>query len=175
MPSLGLWRVVVVVVACAAIFVGSNGVLAHGKLKSSIPAAGSTVTSAPTRVVAVFDNHDPLKAESSVLRVTDANGASVDMSDTALDKADAERKTLTVSLKNGLGNGTYTVNWTAVSSGDNSSEQGDFAFTINTDALPSAALPATSGESLPWSMVLLGGVVLLMIGLCARRKAIRSV
>lgn len=168
------WWGMVLVAACVALLVGGTAVLAHGKLKSSIPAADSTLNTAPTRVVAVFDNHDALKAEGSLLWVTDANGTSVDMGDTTLDKADADRKTLTVSLKQGLVNGTYTVHWTAVSSGDNSSEQGSFVFTITTTAAPSAALPATGGDSWPWVAMLLGASALLMMSVYARRAAARS-
>jgi copper transport protein len=148
---------------------------AHAKLASSVPAAGSTVASAPGKVVAVFDNHDALQADGSLLKVTDASGAQVDMGDTTLDKADPDRKTLTVSLKSGLPNGVYTVAWTAVSSGDGSQEEGQFSFTVGSPSTTGAAptqLPTTGdGGTLPLGMLLAGASLLAGAGALMRRRS----
>ena len=168
------WVATVAILLVLMLFGGASIVSAHAKLKSSVPAAGSTVNAAPKTVVAVFDNHDELKAEGSLLRITDTGGKSVDMGDSALDRSDAERKTLKISLQTGLADGTYTVTWMAVSSADNSSAQGSFMFTVATGAPTPPTLPATGSEESPAVVVLLGVVMMLLIGgMSIRRKAIR--
>lgn len=170
--------------AALALFIARPGAAsAHAELASSVPAAGASVESAPERVTATFDNHDALDATSKLV-VTDASGAVVDMGDAALDKADADRKTLAVSLKPGLGASVYTVSWTAVSTGDGSSEEGSFTFTVTaagstaapaagtTAAAPTnAALPRTGGEDLPLALVAGAAGLLLGAGRALRRRA----
>src|SRR5689334_14561556 len=70
-------RLMVALAVAALVAAGAGVALAHAKLKSSIPAAGSTVATAPATVTAVFDNHDAL-TDASSLKVTDASGATVD-------------------------------------------------------------------------------------------------
>jgi methionine-rich copper-binding protein CopC len=164
------------VIAVLGLLLMAGGVAsAHAKLKSSVPAAGSTVASAPSRVVAAFDNHDALSADGSVLKVTDASGAQVDQGDTALDKSDPDRKTLAVSLKSGLGQGVYNVAWTAVSEGDGSSEDGQFSFTVGAASSASAAptqLPTTGdGDALPVGLLLAGASLLATAGVLMRRRS----
>lgn len=167
------------VIALLAMTVGIAS--AHAKIKSSEPAADSTVASAPTQVKVVFDNHDPLDISGSSLVVTDESGAVVDLGDTALDKNDADRLTLVVSLKSGLANGTYTVKWTALSQGDGSVTEGSFKFTVDAAAAVTPApaaeaptqLPRTgAGDSLPM-MALFSGVVLIGAGLLIRSRLAR--
>lgn len=148
-------------------------VSAHAHFESSEPAPDSTVASVPTQVKVVFDNHDPLNAAGSLLVVTDAAGAVVDQGDTALDKSDADRKTLVVSLKSGLGNGTYTVAWKAASDGDGSVAEGTFKFSVGDVASAPAQLPRTgAGDSLPWAL-LFASALLLGLGLTLRFRIAR--
>lgn len=172
------------------VFAGVRSVSAHAKLKSSSPAADSTVA-APERVVAVFANHDPLDASVSLLKVVDASGTQVDMGDSVLDPAatgDAAGRTLVVSLKPNLSDGLYTVNWEAGAA--DSVGEGSFQFTITAGAAPAAMVdapvaaeehaeaPATqvmpsTGMDMP-STILLGTAVLVMCaGLHLRRRAVR--
>lgn len=147
---------------------------AHAEFKSSVPAADSTVDKAPDKVIAVFENHAALQAEGSALKVTDASGAVVDMGDMTLDKSDADRKTLAVSLKSGLGNGTYTVAWAAASSSDGSVEEGSFKFSVGTVASAPATLPATgAGDVLPLEAILVGACGFLLLGSTLRRRLSR--
>lgn len=169
----------IVLAALALVFAGTGTAFAHAKLASSVPAADSTVATAPATVVAVFENHDALVAEGSSLKVTDASGASVDMGDSSLDRNDPDRKTLVVSLKSGLPNGVYTVSWTAVSSGDGSTAEGTFTFTVSSGGTAASAptsapanLPRTGGEELPTGAII-GGALLVGLGFVARRRAAR--
>lgn len=144
---------------------------AHPKFKSSVPAPDSTVTAAPTQVTVTVTNHDPLKAEGSLLKVTDSKGTVVDLGDTALDKNDPDRKTLVVSLKSGLANGTYTVHWKAISSGDDSVGEGDFVFGVGEAPTRPGRLPSTSdGAALPW-MLLPAALLLIAWGALVRSRA----
>jgi copper transport protein len=164
----------VAALAALALMIALPGIVsAHSDLVSSVPAAGSTVASAPERVVATFDNHDPLSASESLLTVTDASGAQVDMGDTTLDKSDADRKTLTVSLRTGLGNGVYTVNWKAVSDGgDGSVTEGSFTFTAGSGAAAAAPaqLPRTGADGgAPW-IALPAALALIALGRTIARR-----
>jgi LPXTG-motif cell wall-anchored protein len=166
-------RLMIALAVAALVAAGAGVALAHAKLKSSIPAAGSTVATAPATVTTVFDNHDAL-TDASSLKVTDASGAAVDKGDSALAKSDPDRKTLTVSLNEGLGNGTYTVTWTAVSSGDGSTATESFSFTVGaaTTGAP-ATLPITGGADMPVAAWIGGAVALVALGLLARRRVTR--
>jgi Uncharacterized protein, homolog of Cu resistance protein CopC len=159
-------------------FASVNEASAHAHLKSSNPAAGSTISAAPSVVTASFDNHDPLVAEGSSLVVTNAAGEQVDNGDTALDKSDPDRKTLTVSLKSGLGDGVYTVKWTAVSDGDGSTASGEFNFTVSSNAsastnasAPTANLPQTGAAEDGFLAAVLFAIVALTLGFGLRRFA----
>jgi methionine-rich copper-binding protein CopC len=166
-------RSLALVLALLLALMSAGLVSAHAKLKSSIPAADSTVATAPRTVVAAFDNHDPLNAAGSLLKVADASGAQVDLGDTALDKSDVERKTLVVSLKDGLAGGTYTVSWTAASEGDGSTAQGSFKFSVGEAAAPAAPanLPTTGGGgALPLAAVLAAAALLFGAGATLRRR-----
>lgn len=148
---------------------------AHGKINSSNPAADSVIAAAPAQVTVKFDNHDPLDISGSKLVVTDASGAVVDLGDTALDKNDADRLTLVVSLKSGLGDGVYTVNWTALSEGDGSLAEGHFSFTVKADAPATTTAAPTSmphtgaADSLPF-VAIVAGVLMIAAGVVVRRK-----
>lgn len=173
--------------ACAGVRIAS----AHARLKSSLPAAGSTV-SAPERVVAVFANHDPLDPAVSMLKVMDASGARADTGDSKIDPAatgDAAGRTLVVSLKPNLADGVYTVNWEAGAA--DAVDDGTFAFTVKAGAAAptmadapavaedhagapatTQALPSTGMDTGSLYALLLGAALLsLVAGVSIRRRA----
>jgi methionine-rich copper-binding protein CopC len=164
------WSIALLGMLALALF--SAGVVsAHADLKSSVPAANATLDKAPDKVVAVFT--ESLKEEGNELKVTDASGAVVDMGDTTLDKSDAERTTLVVSLKSGLGNGSYTVNWKNASA-DGHTEAGSFSFSVGAAVAAPAQLPTTgAGDALPLATLLIGAGMCLMLGLMLRRRTSR--
>lgn len=165
-----------IVALIAAFVVGIGVASAHAEYVSSLPAAGASVATAPTTVKVTFS--EELNAQGNELKVT-TGGAVVDMGNTALDKSDADRKTVIVSLKTGLKDGVYTVNWKN-SSADGHSEEGSFTFTVGTATAPATSAPAPSnlpqtgaGERLPWFVVAIAAVF-LGVGMIARRFATRS-
>jgi methionine-rich copper-binding protein CopC len=151
-----------------ALMITGGSVSAHAEYESSVPAADSTVATAPTQVVVKFS--EELTAEGNELAVTDAAGARVDTGGTTLDKSDADRKTLVVALKAGLANGTYKVAWKN-SSTDGHSEEGSFNFSIGTATSAPATLPNTSsGDSTPLVLFLVSALAMIGAGLVMRRS-----
>src|SRR5829696_4670255 len=112
---------------------------AHAKLVSSDPASGAKLAKAPAKVTLVFDEEISDKATESFFNVTDAAGANVGSG--KLDTADLDHKTLSGTLKAGLGDGVYTVAWQTITSDDNGKSEGSFTFGVNVDpgAQPTAA------------------------------------
>jgi LPXTG-motif cell wall-anchored protein len=146
-----------------------NFVFAHARLVSSDPAADARLASAPSTITLVFS--EELKPDGNTITVTDTSGTQVDAGDTALATSDAERRTLTVSLRSGLGDGVYTVEWVNAST-DGHGEKGRFSFTVGTTtAAPTAALPATGADSsVALSAIALFGLLLAAWGLHLRRR-----
>jgi copper transport protein len=127
------------------------------------------VDAAPARIVAKFS--EGVRPAGSSMRVTGPDGARADNADSAVDTTDATRTTMTVSLRSGLGNGTYVVNWTTVSADDGETATGAFSFSIGAPSL-NAALPRTGagpgrGLALPAAA---GGLLLAAAGGALRRR-----
>jgi len=157
-------------IAVSAVLLAMPGLVsAHAKLVSSTPENGATLDVAPATITLKFDSE--LTSDGATLLVTDTNGAVVDNGDGAVDLSDSERKTMTVSLKSGLGAGGYTATWN-VTGDDGHEVTGSIVFAVGAAPVPvapapaadhadDAALPATSGESLPlW----IGVLALICVG-----------
>jgi methionine-rich copper-binding protein CopC len=110
---------------------------AHAALRSMTPAAGSTVSTAPTRVVLTFN--EPISTSFVTVTVTDARGASV-----ASGRAVVSGETVTQALEP-VGSGRYTVGFRVVSEDGHPVAQ-KAGFTV---ALPAAT--ASSPTSTPSS------------------------
>jgi hypothetical protein len=110
---------------------------AHEELVESDPAAGSTLDAPPTEVVLTFSGE--LTAESGFV-VVDDGGAEVGAGELDLDVAERNILRGDVAI---AGDGTYTVDWTAVSA-DGHAEEGTFAFGVGADAAPNTAMPPPS-------------------------------
>ena len=160
-------------VALIALLLATGKVaFAHADYVSSVPPANGSVATAPQKVVVVFSQE--LKPEGNTIRVTDARGNVVDGGDTALDRSDPDRKTIAVSLKSGLGDGAYKVEWTNAST-DGHSESGSFTFTVGAAAASApAALPRTGGSEASLPFGLLAALALLTSGWFALRRVARS-
>lgn len=97
---------------------------AHAQLRSSTPAAGATVATAPTEVLVNFN--ESLEPSFSTVVVRDAVGKRIDKADAHLDPSD--RKTMHVSLPT-LNNGIYIVEWRALTT-DTHRTEGAFIFRV---------------------------------------------
>jgi LPXTG-motif cell wall-anchored protein len=148
----------------ALLLAPSSRALAHADYVSSNPAADSQLSSAPATISVVFS--EELTSDSTI-SVVDANGAVVDRGDGKVDTSDPERKTMVLSLKAGLGDGVYTVQWSAASA-DGHSEPGSFNFAVGV----ATRLPATGSGEQGSLLALLGlAIVALGSGLLLRRRS----
>ena len=100
---------------------------AHAALIRTDPADGSVVKTAPARVVLTFSEGVLLSADS--LRVLDPRGTNVATGSPGHADGSDSGATSTVTLRSGLGNGTYTVAWRAISQ-DSHPVAGAFTFSI---------------------------------------------
>ena len=99
-------------------------VLAHAYLRRAEPAADSTVTAAPSKVVCEFT--EALEPSFSRLEVQDAAGKRVDAGDMHLAPGDENQMVIGLGK---VGPGIYTVIWHAVSV-DTHRTEGRFSFTV---------------------------------------------
>lgn len=180
-------RSLLILAAVFAALIGSPAfVSAHVEVVSSDPANGARLERAPDTITLKFN--DELASEGAKLTVTDAWGRVVDRGNGAVDLSDIERKTMIVSLKDGLGAGDYTIAWSVL--GDDGHEiAGTLAFTVNaaplqpTPATSSTAnsptapatinLPATGGNELTIARFVVG-LGIIGAGLLLRQRALKA-
>jgi methionine-rich copper-binding protein CopC len=124
---IGVGIIVALVVSMALWSVAS----AHAKLVSSDPAAGTKLTTAPTKVTLVFSEEISAKSDETYFTVKDEQGNQVGKGQ--LDNTDLDHKTQSATLTTGLGDGIYTVTWFAVTTDDNGHTDGSFTFGVNKD------------------------------------------
>ncbi|GAA5006437.1 copper resistance protein CopC [Kitasatospora paranensis] len=130
-----------VLAAAVAVLLGGAGPAgAHAALLATDPAQGAVVATAPTAVTLTFSEGVSLAADS--VRVLDPAGKAVDNGDAA--HADGKNDTARVTLRSGLGNGTYTVAWRAVSE-DSHPVGGAFTFSIGAPSDTSVSPTAVQG------------------------------
>ncbi|RLV01355.1 hypothetical protein CTZ27_12710 [Streptomyces griseocarneus] len=117
---------------------GAATASAHAALTATDPADGSVVKAAPQRVTLTFSEGVLLSADS--VRVLDPHGGRVDEGKPA--HADGKSATAAVGLRSGLGDGTYTVAWQAVSA-DSHPVAGAFTFSIGAPSKTTAKVAPT--------------------------------
>ncbi|CAM5472818.1 copper resistance protein CopC [Streptomyces abikoensis] len=160
---------------------GAAGASAHAALTSTEPASGSVVPAAPRQVKLAFSEGVLLSADS--VRVLDPQGKRVDEGKPA--HVDGKSNTAAVGLAGGIGDGTYTVAWQAVSA-DSHPVAGAFTFSIGapskTVAEVSAAEPDpvvdalyTTGRYAAYAgyLLLVGGCV--FAGVCRSSRSVQRI
>ncbi|GGZ31186.1 copper homeostasis periplasmic binding protein CopC [Asticcacaulis endophyticus] len=100
----------------------STQALAHAKLQTAMPAAGSTGPS-PKTIMLHFN--EKMAAKLSSFDITTADGAKIDVTPTV----DSSGMMMTAKPKAPLAPGLYKVNWHAVTS-DGHRVTGEFTFTV---------------------------------------------
>lgn len=119
--AVGLGALVALVLSTAA------PASAHAALIRTDPVEGSVVKTAPQQVVLTFSEGVLLSDDS--LRVLDPRGTNVAVGTPGHASGKDSGSTATIGLRTGLGNGTYTVAWRAVSQ-DSHPVAGAFTFSI---------------------------------------------
>jgi copper resistance protein C len=121
---------------------------AHSKVLSAVPAIGSTITSAPTKVtVTVAENLNPDPAKSNLF----VYGPSADATSTLISQGNAQiplsspkEMSINITPNSGHANGVYVVVWETVSADDGDAAAGAFSFTVNASGVSSTPTPSTS-------------------------------
>lgn len=163
---------------------------AHSRLQSSTPSDGQVLTAEPAAVSGTYS--EEADAVQSYMKVyyTGANGNNVEV-DNGDGKIDPNVRTnMNVTLKPGMGDGTYTVKWHTVTDNDGGIVDGSFSFTVKSNAsataptssvgtmqesggdAPSSTLP-TTGNGDGWLIMLAAalGLITLGAGFSMRRVA----
>ncbi|WP_263104280.1 copper resistance CopC/CopD family protein, partial [Kitasatospora sp. DSM 101779] len=140
MPRRVAALLAVLAAAVAVLFGGAGTAAAHAALVSTDPAQGAVTATAPAAVTLTFSEGVSLTADS--VRVLDPAGKQVDNGDAA--HADGKEASARVTLRPGLGNGTYTVAWRAVSE-DSHPVGGAFTFSIGAPSDTTVSASAVQG------------------------------
>ena len=164
------------VLACAGIAAGAVSADGHANYVRSNPAADARLVKAPAEIRMSFS--EPPDPRGSAITVLDQSGARVDMADTTVS---GEPNGLRVGVRP-VGDGGYTVAWTARSGVDGHETKGTFAFAVGNAPLPSLAdVPDASpppspleliGRLLSYAGIALGiGTVLFVLAVGATETA----
>ena len=158
-------------------------ILLHADYARSEPAADAVLATPPTQVKVWFTQELFRREGENWLRVTAPDGSRVEVGDAVVD--DNDRHLLTVALAEGLGEGSYRVEWRALSADDGHPKESEFSFSVGapssppaatavpdpTATAPSPAQPAASSES--GGLPCLGAAPLALLvvgGLLVRRR-----
>ena len=130
-------RILFALIAVAAVLLGTAvPAAAHAALLKTDPGEGSVAKTAPASVLLTFSEAVLLSDDS--LRVLDPQGK--DVARGTAHHANGAQNTATVNLRPGLGDGTYTVAWKAVSA-DTHPVSGAWTFSIDKPSKAAAAVP----------------------------------
>jgi methionine-rich copper-binding protein CopC len=127
----------------AAVFAGVSPASAHAELVEASPAADSLIGALPEYVDLTFgENIMTIEGSegSNIITVVDANGAKVDDETIVVDAA-----VVSVGIKAGFGNGTYTVTYRVVSE-DGHPIEGSYKFEVGEAAQTSVIAPAPTAS-----------------------------
>jgi copper transport protein len=113
---------------------------AHSELLSSTPGSGEVLADSPNRVVLVFS--EPIDPAHTSLDLLDSNGATIA---TGLGDHDPTSDKRLIATLPALAQGTYTVNWRALSAADGHSTSGSLSFGVGNVA--AGSLPLDVGGS----------------------------
>jgi methionine-rich copper-binding protein CopC len=108
-----------------AALAASGEALAHAHLATAMPAAGTTVSTAPRELRLQFS--EGIEPAFSSVQITGPDGKNVTVSDMAADPKD--RKVLVVTFPTPLSPGRYTVDWQVISV-DSHRTRGSYTFVV---------------------------------------------
>lgn len=126
--------------ACLVVFVALAApapAAAHAKLVRTEPANGAVLSTAPARVLVLFDDVVTVGPGNEVVR---NGGGSV-----LAAKARSQGKTLVLPLRPNLRDGAYSARWSVISD-DGHEEQGVLAFAVGTSQPPPVSTLRAGGE-----------------------------
>jgi len=143
-PLGGFRRLVALLVLSAVwLLLLSAPALAHARLLETYPAEEAALTKPPEQVQLRFN--EPVDAAFSPLKVSDQQDNRVDEDNARISSNEA--RLLVVDLKEGLPEGSYTVDW-HVTSADGHPVTGTYSFAVDSSASGSEADGAEPIESI---------------------------
>ncbi|MFR9725692.1 copper resistance protein CopC [Streptomyces sp. MS19] len=169
-PRRFLQLLTVVAAALAALLSAAPSAGAHAVLTGTDPEDGAVVDGAPASVGLTFS--ESVSVPDDGIRVLAPDGARADTGDTAGGAGSGSEQA--VGLRDGLGDGTYTVTWHVVSA-DSHPIAGAFTFSIGAPSETSvdiAAVSATGDDGVVGLLYDVGRYVsyagfVLLVGSCA--------
>ena len=136
---------------------------AHANLADADPAPNSVLDTAPSKITIRFT--EPLEPSFSAIEVLDSRGRRVDNDDSAVDPANPT--VMSVTLRDDLPNGVYTVAWRNLSTVDGHTIRGTFFYSVgeplsvaSSDLASETVLLSPAEPFMRWA-VLLGGLSVL--------------
>jgi copper transport protein len=136
---------------------------AHASLKTSDPAANTSVATSPSQILLTFT--EPPDPTLSIVKVVDASGKPAPGVGAA-QSVSGQSSELSVPVRKPLPKGVYTVNWRSVSAVDGHVEVGAFAFGVGAKPKPGSVVTVSLQNSSPGlSAAAAAGRWLLYIGL----------
>lgn len=133
---------------------------AHAKYESSVPAADSTVTQAPT-VVTIHFAEDINPAGSDIV-VYDTTGKIVSTAKAQVNTSDPKMMTVPMA---GTGAESYLVVWHNVSLDDSDPDIGAFTFNVGKQASQPAPVPSVGATTSPSGTSGVPGWVVALVGI----------
>jgi copper transport protein len=141
MVRAGTRAAVLAALTLAALLAAPAAAMAHAVLLSTDPGDGAVVRRAPARISLGFDEKVFLKL--GFVHVFSPSGARVDTGAPRYGSTDGAK--VTVRLRGGLGDGTYTVGWRVISD-DGHPVAGAFAFSIGARSATAATTAGAEGS-----------------------------
>jgi methionine-rich copper-binding protein CopC len=124
------YLLILITAIIAAIAIVPSTASAHARLKTSTPAVGEVVQTAPTQVVIFFTQEIQKVSGLYSINVNRDRGAEVTTGPAVIDESD--RTKMSVQLQPDLGPGRYVVHWHNVSDADGDPLDGAFSFYVQT-------------------------------------------
>ncbi len=130
---------------------------AHAKVDKAIPAIGSTVTQAPTRVtVFALENLNPDPKKSNLF-VYGPNGELISQGNATVSLSNPQEMAVPIKPNPSSSDGVYVVQWITVSALDGDPDQGAFVFTVKAGAATATPTPeATTSTPTPLPTIATG-------------------
>jgi methionine-rich copper-binding protein CopC len=150
----------------------------HAKVFKAIPAIGSTISQAPTKVtVFTLENINPDPSKSNLFVYSPA-GDLISQGNATVSLTNPREMSIPIKPDTAHLDGVYVVRWITVSAEDGDPDQGAYVFTVNANvaATPTPVATASNSTTTPTSttngstgtpiwLPIVVGLIALMIGL----------
>jgi methionine-rich copper-binding protein CopC len=145
-----------ILVAIGLLLLPEGHASAHAQPARADPPINGRIATAPSKLDVWFTEEVDTKDVKLTVKAPD--GSIVDRGDTAVDLFDPDRVHVTVTLKTGLGPGTYVVSWHTLSALDGDAADGFFSFFVE-GGTPSSSPIASPAAGTPMPLPTAAGAI----------------